>query len=239
MARPRLPSYWQHRIAELMLNEGLRNSPSKILKRLKVEFEEEPSEEIKYVPTLRTLEKYMGLIRQGKMALIGQRVWFQWPRDVGQGEDQVPWASARDALDCLGFYLLKHKKRPMIGLVKRFAAVALVTSGTRGVVRMKTRQRILIAEQLWYADLVEDLPGRERPSTTYEEFRLATKSWGDSSPDSTPPIGRSLDTVFLANRARKLGAESSVIISKWQRNSELKLFNYVCREQIHPTRSGV
>lgn len=167
-----------------MLNEGLRNSPSAITSILK-------TEDVEFAPGLRTVERYMNLIRKGSLSYMPLRKWFEWPQDMGPRDDQVPWVFSRYALDCLAFYVENHGQRPMIGLTQRFGWVACSSPG------WSDEQRAVLAEQLWYADLVASIPGRKRPSTTYSELRLATSKWNLDEQDILDPLQKSREIEHL------------------------------------------
>ena len=146
----------------------------------------------------------MQLIRLSKLPLLAQRRRFEWPHDMGHHEDQVPWEFSRHTLDCLGFYLENHDNRPAVGLVLRFARIAASSPG------WSDQQRAVMAEQIWYADLVEATPGRKRPSTAYEELRLSTKAWERKDPS------------FLPDLAKKLGIKQLVVPK-----SDLRFVSYL------------
>ena len=63
-----------------MINKGWENSPQQIHEYFKAKAEEDSA----YAdhPALRTIAKYMNLIRQSSVALIRQRKDFEYPIDV-------------------------------------------------------------------------------------------------------------------------------------------------------------
>ena len=168
--RRAIDPFYINKIAELMAYAQMAGSPSKIHSY----FRDEP-QYTKY-PALRTIKKYMAVIREGKLALMGQRKDFVYPVHMGPAEDQVPWELARYALDCLCLYLKECRIRPSIGLTRTFAQIANVFQPSNTRMTYGHAENIAImAEKFWVVDLIGASPSRERPPTSYEEFIIS--SW--------------------------------------------------------------
>ena len=169
--RRAIDPFYINKIAELMAYAQMAGSPSKIHSY----FRDEP-QYTKY-PAVRTIKKYMALILHGEFALMEQKKGFVYPLHMGPAENQIPWKLARYVLDCLNFYISIYQTVPCIGLTRRFAQIASVSglsAGTRNDPRRLIDGHIaFMAEAFWYADIVEAIPSRIRPSTLYEEIVLA------------------------------------------------------------------
>ncbi len=188
MSRQRLDFSYEFEISLLMINKGWENSPQKIHEYFVHKSKVDPGGYVNY-PAPRTIAKYMRLIRLGDVALKEQRRDFEYPLHMGSGQDQVPWELARFALDCLGFYAMKHGIRPSVGLARRFALVSVASQGPSP---LSDEQRAMIAERLWLADLIGDTESGNRPSTSYEEFRLAIKGWTLPGNDLLPDLAEKM-----------------------------------------------
>jgi hypothetical protein len=132
-------------------------------------------------PKLGTIKQKIGKngLAGGKYSQLPLRKTFQFPRDMGPADNQVPWELAKHAMECTGLYLTEFNIFPSIGLARRYAQVAAVTQTTVG---LSPEQIALRAEKLWFADLKEDTPESERPLSVYEQVELATKAWTQSDP---------------------------------------------------------
>ena len=172
MPRPRTSPYWIVRIVDLMLNEGLGSTPRMIASIIQDEDASlEYDNPLKGTSPLEpTIKKYLSAVTRGDLD-VNDLHKFEWPQDIGPGDDQIPLEYERHALDGLGYYLDEHDIRPMRSLIKWFTRVAACSEGC------PIGTQAVWAEQLWYADLINKVDGRERPSTEYIERQLASKSW--------------------------------------------------------------
>jgi hypothetical protein len=162
--------FWQHKIADLMANQGMTNVPSSVASALeKTTTEGDLGENAP--PSVSTIARHMKKIRNGGLALYEQRHHFRWPEDLGPGKDQVPREYSAFAMECMGFYKSMFDVIPMIGLVQRFALVS--SSVRKDDKKYNLQKRAIVAEQLWYADLVENIPYRQRPDTTMIAMEMA------------------------------------------------------------------
>jgi len=174
MARPTIALFWQHKIADLMANQGMTNVPSSVASAL-----EKIATDRTYMgdlgknplPSISTIARHMKKIRNGDLALYEQRHHFRWPEDLGPGKDQVPREYSAFAMECMGFYKSMFDVTPMIGLVQRFALVS--SSVRKDDKKYNLQKRAIVAEQLWYADLVETIPYQQRPDTTMITMEMA------------------------------------------------------------------
>ena len=178
MPRQPLELYWQHKIADLMANAEMANKPAAIANALS-EQNIIDRNGTNAGPQKRTIIKYMRKIRNGELALYEQRHYFLWPENLGPGKNQVPETHSLFALECIGYYKKEFNVTPMIGLVKRFALVS--SSVRQDEKKYDLEKRAIVAEQLWYADLVGSIPNRERPDTTGISLELAGSVVNDKS----------------------------------------------------------
>tara|TARA_Y100000590_G_scaffold82669_1_gene92134 strand:+ start:1031 stop:1819 length:789 start_codon:yes stop_codon:yes gene_type:complete len=184
LPRKGLDRIFLEEIQDLMLNHGMAHNPKDIYYALQKKYGK-PGQSHRFCkyPGESTIRKYMKDFRGGRFALYDQRKEFEYPTDMGSGENKVPWELARQALDCLGFYVEHYGKRPSIGLVKRYAQTAIAypiigfeePTPETPLVITASYQIAIIAEKLWYTDLIKATPDREPPSTTYEEIYLAVR----------------------------------------------------------------
>ena len=125
-------------------------------------------------PSEATVRKYVAVTKRPTYGVKDLMKEFHYPNDVGQGAAKVPWELARYAMDCLGFYFENYGIRPSIGLAKRYAEVAVLyppSSTTLNAINIA-----VIAEKFWSGDLAAAW-GKERPSTEWDEFRLAVRAF--------------------------------------------------------------
>ena len=189
MPRPRTSPYWIVRIVDLMLNEGLGSTPRMIASIIQDEDASlEYDNPLKGTSPLEpTIKKYLSAVTRGDLD-VNDLHKFEWPQDIGPGDDQIPLEYERHALDGLGYYLDEHDIRPMRSLIKWFTRVAACSEGC------PIDTQAVWAEQLWYADLINKVDGRERPSTEYIERQLASKSWKTSEVDEGENRAELLDS---------------------------------------------
>ena len=189
MPRPRTSPYWIVRIVDLMLNEGLGSTPRMIASIIGGEDASlEYDNPLKGTSPLEpTIKKYLSAVTRGDLD-VNDLHKFEWPQDIGPGDDQIPLEYERYALDGLGYYLDEHDIRPMRSLIKWFTRVAACSKGC------PIGTQAVWAEQLWYADLINKVDGRERPSTEYIERQLASKSWKTSEVDEGENRAELLDS---------------------------------------------
>ena len=189
MPRPRTSPYWIVRIVDLMLNEGLGSTPRMIASIIGDEDASlEYDNPLKGTSPLEpTIKKYLSAVTRGDLD-VNDLHKFEWPQDIGPGDDQIPLEYERHALDGLGYYLDEHDIRPMRSLIKWFTRVAACSEGC------PIGTQAVWAEQLWYADLINKVDGRERPSTEYIERQLASKSWKTSEVDEGENRAELLDS---------------------------------------------
>ena len=156
MPRERTNQYWLIRIADLMINEGLRNKPSEIAARLESEDEQVEDNALKGTyPLLPTIKKYMRRVNNPDSPDgidAHDLASFEWPKHIGNGENQVPREHERYALDAVGYYVKYFDVRPMLSLVK---CVAWVAANSRGA---NPQSQAVVGEQFWYAERVSKMP---------------------------------------------------------------------------------
>lgn len=198
MPRPRTSPYWIVRIVDLMLNEGLGSTPRMIASIIQDEDASlEYDNPLKGTSPLEpTIKKYLSAVTRGDLD-VNDLHKFEWPQDIGPGDDQIPLEYERHALDGLGYYLDEHDIRPMRSLIKWFTRVAACSEGC------PIGTQAVWAEQLWYADLINKVDGRERPSTEYIERQLASKSWKTSEVDEGENRAELLDSQRSLRRMRR------------------------------------
>ena len=151
----------------------MMNSPTRIRDYFAYKAHEGIKEYRDY-PALRTIKKYMTPIRNGNVTEFEKRKEFHYPSGIGDKGNQIPRRYAGYGLDCLMLYRNHFELYPSIGLTERFVDVAIGTQEPKG---FSDIQRALFAEKLWYADLIDAIPGRKRPDTSYEELYIENHAW--------------------------------------------------------------
>ena len=126
-------------------------------------------------PQYETVKKYVRLANKPENIYRNQMKDFEYPRDLGPGEDEIPWDLAIYAMDCLGFYLEHYNVRPCVGLAKRYAQIAVLFAKDTDP-PMDNRTIATLAEKFWYADIAGAW-GKDRPSTTFDEIKLALRAF--------------------------------------------------------------
>ena len=162
----------------LMLEEGMAHEPQNIVNYF-VKQLDEGNQKYRGHPALRTIKRSMADIHRGKVTQYEKRKEFHYPSGIGDGRNQIPRRYAEYAGDCLKLYRKFHDVYPSIGLTQRFVDVAIFTQEPEGFGDI---QRALFAEKFWYADLIEAIPDRERPDTTYEDLYIEKHAWVQREP---------------------------------------------------------
>ena len=198
MPRERTNQYWLIRIADLMINEGLKGQPSAIAATL--EWEDEQLDEGNPLkgtyPLLPTVKKYMTRVNNPDSPEgidAHNLASFEWPKHIGNGEDQVPREHERYALDAVAYYIKNFDVRPMLSLIKWVAWVAANTQGAN------PQSQAVIAEKFWYAERVSKMPNRERPSTDYEYIQIAMRWWESTAVKDWQDyvVDKGLETLWI------------------------------------------
>ncbi len=173
MANRRIDSFFELEMGRLMFNEGMMNNPTHIHDYFTNKAYEGIKEYRDY-PALRTIKKYMASMRNRSVKEFEKRKEFHYPSGIGDKDNQIPRRYAGYGLDCLMLYRKHFGLYPSIGLTERFVDVAIGTQEPKG---FSDIQRALFAEKLWYADLIDAIPGRKRPDTLYEELYIEKHAW--------------------------------------------------------------
>ncbi len=176
MPRTRIKNLFINEIAYFHLQKGWGR------RRIFEHFEDQAVDDDEYwgYPAEETIKKYIRYVKSPEYKYRNQMQDFDYLNHMGNGDDQVPWALARYAMDCLGFYIKNYRTRPSVGLTKRYAQVAILfpVSSNMGTSELNARNIAIMAEKFWYADLEAAHTG-ERPSTELDEFKLALNAFND------------------------------------------------------------
>ena len=173
MPNRRIDSFFEMEMGRLMFNEGMMNNPTRIHDYFTNKAYEGIKEYRDY-PALRTIKKYMAPIRNRSVTEFEKIKEFHYPSSIGDKDNQIPRRYAGYGLNCLMLYRKHFGLYPSIGLTERFVDVAIGTQQPKG---FSDILRALIAEKLWYADLIDAIPCRKRPDTSYEELYIENHAW--------------------------------------------------------------
>jgi hypothetical protein len=181
-------------IERLMFDEGMTQKPTEIHDYFVNELKA-GNQKYSGHPIRLTISRHMGRIRRvmdyatrgvvydvdkslaakylERFTQYKKREEFHYPGGIGDKDNQIPRKYADYARDCLKLYRKVLGVYPSVGLTQRFVDVAIDTQEPKG---FSDTQRAILAERFWYADLMESIPDRDRPSTRYEELYIEKRA---------------------------------------------------------------